>query len=156
MEQISQEELNERIALIKKFKSLLQQQRQKFQEYLTVLEKQETSIEKENANALLAHTELEQQVVANIMNLQKVIVPMSELYASKTENLADENITNIQKELDDLQTKVLAQNEKNRILLKSHITQIRAQIQSLQNPYKTNRSVYAQKQNVGSMVAVEI
>ena len=82
MEQITQEELNERIALLKKFRLLLEKQREKFREYLTVLEKQENSIEDENAEKLLAHTELEQQVVANIMNLQKVIVPMSELNKS--------------------------------------------------------------------------
>lgn len=101
MAEISQEELNERIALLKKFRSLLLQQRKKFQEYLTVLEKQETSIESENSEKLLAHTELEQQVVSNIMNLQKVIVPMSELYKERGAHLEEESVVAIQKDLDD-------------------------------------------------------
>lgn len=155
MSEISQEELNERVALLKKFKSLLIQQRAKFQEYLTVLEKQENSIETENSEKLLAHTELEQQVVANIMNLQKVIVPMSELYKERGEHLEEESVISIQKELDDLQKQVLVQNERNRELLKSHIVQIRTQIASLKNPYKNNRSVYAAKETVGNLVAVE-
>nr|WP_318681596.1 flagellar biosynthesis protein FlgN [uncultured Treponema sp.] len=155
MAEISQEELNERIALLKKFRSLLLQQRKKFQEYLTVLEKQETSIESENSEKLLAHTELEQQVVSNIMNLQKVIVPMSELYKERGAHLEEESVVAIQKDLDDLQQKVLEQNAKNRELLKAHIVQIRSQISSLKNPYKNNRSIYAEKATVGNLVAVE-
>ncbi|MGN0738784.1 MAG: flagellar biosynthesis protein FlgN [Treponema sp.] len=155
MEQITQEELNERIALLKKFRLLLEKQREKFREYLTVLEKQENSIEDENAEKLLAHTELEQQVVANIMNLQKVIVPMSELYKSKGEGIKDNSVNEIQKDLEDLQKKVLAQNQKNRELLKTHITQIRTQIATLKNPYKNARSIYAEKAATGSFIAVE-
>lgn len=155
MAEISQEELNERIALLKKFRSLLLQQREKFQQYLTVLEKQETSIESENSEKLLAHTELEQQVVSNIMNLQKVIVPMSELYKERGAHLEEESVVAIQKDLDDLQQKVLEQNAKNRELLKAHIVQIRSQISSLKNPYKNNRSIYAEKATVGNLVAVE-
>lgn len=155
MAEISQEELNERIALLKKFRSLLLQQREKFQEYLTVLEKQETSIESENSEKLLAHTELEQQVVSNIMNLQKVIVPMSELYKERGAHLEEESVVAIQKDLNDLQQKVLEQNAKNRELLKAHIVQIRSQISSLKNPYKNNRSIYAEKATVGNLVAVE-
>ena len=60
--ELTQEELNERVALLKKFRGLLEQQRAKFQEYLTVLEKQQDSISTENTDALLAHTELEQQI----------------------------------------------------------------------------------------------
>ena len=48
--EISQEELEERIAIIKRFKKLLQQQRNKFEEYLLVLEKQSGKIEKEDYN----------------------------------------------------------------------------------------------------------
>ena len=155
MAEISQEELNERIALLKKFRALLLQQREKFQEYLSVLEKQETSIESENSEKLLAHTELEQQVVSNIMNLQKVIVPMSELYKERGAHLEEESVVAIQKDLDDLQQKVLEQNAKNRELLKAHIVQIRSQISSLKNPYKNNRSIYAEKATVGNLVAVE-
>ena len=156
MEEISAQELEERVALLKKFRSLLQQQRDKFREYLTVLEKQENSITTENADALLAHTELEQQVVSNIMNLQKVIVPMSDLYKERGGDQKEASITSLQNDLSDLQDKVLAQNKKNRDLLRSHIASIRTQISSFRNPYKSRRSIYAEKTGTGSMVAVEV
>ena len=155
MEEISNQELEERVALLKKFRSLLQQQRDKFREYLNVLEKQENSITSENADALLAHTELEQQVVSNIMNLQKVIVPMSDLYKARGGDQKEESIASLQNDLSSLQDKVLAQNKRNRDLLKSHIASIRTQIASFRNPYKSRRSIYAEKSGNGSLVMVE-
>lgn len=156
MEKISAQELEERVALLKKFRELLQQQREKFREYLNILEKQENSIETENPDALLAHTELEQQIVSNIVNLQKVIVPMSDLYNARGGNSnSEKSITDLQNDLSSLREKVLAQNAKNRDLLRVHITQIRTKINSLRNPYKNARSVYSEKNAVGSVLAVE-
>ncbi len=158
MAELTQEELNERVALLRKFRSVLEQQRNKFQEYLTVLEKQQDSITKENPESLIAHTELEQQVVKNIANLQKVIVPMSKMYKQSVpmaHTTEDAGITQIQNELNDLQSRVLKQNQINRDLLREHIESIRNQIQNFKNPYKNARSVYAQPQRVASFVEVE-
>ena len=158
MQELSQNEIDERVAVLKRFKTLLKQQRDKFREYLSVLEKQQTSITEENTDALIAHTELEQQVVSNIAGLQKVIVPMVEMYSS-IRCSAPENETraleSIQQDLDRLQSQILAQNEKNRSLLRIHIADIQKQMEHIKNPYRGNRSVYAQKQSVGSFVEVQ-
>lgn len=158
MAELTQQELDERVALLRKFRSLLEQQRSKFQEYLTVLEKQQDSITKENPESLIAHTELEQQVVKNIANLQKVIVPMSKMYSQSlpmAHTSEEAGISQIQNELNDLQSRVLKQNQINRDLLRDHIESIRNQIQNFKNPYKNARSVYAQPQRVASFVEVE-
>ena len=161
MAAISQEELEERVAIIHRFKALLEQQRGKFQEYLTVLEKQQDSITTENPENLLAHTELEQQIVKNLSSLQKVIVPLKKLYNAGTADAGaadaareDAEIKKIQDELSDLQMKVLKQNEINRDLLKVHIGQLRTQMENFKNPYKNNRRVYAaaQQQRVARLV----
>ena len=157
MAEISKEELDERVATLKHFRKLLEQQRAKFQEYLNVLEKQQTSIAKEDTDALVAHTEIEQQVVKSIANLQKVIVPMQKLYDANV-GKEEKEIKDIQNELENLQTKVLAQNEKNRELLKSHIIELRTRISSAQNanPYRNAASVYAASaRNSGRMIEVE-
>ncbi len=161
MAEITQEELNERVAILRRFRSLLEEQRGKFREYLTVLEKQQDSITAENPESLLAHTELEQHVVKNITNLQKVIVPMAKMYKANAGNYispaAEEaEITKIQNDLSDLQDKVLKQNAINRDLLKVHIEQLRSQISNFKNPYKANRSVYTTVQPVAQMVHVEV
>ena len=108
MEQkLTQAELDERILILKRFRSLLEQQRTKFQEYLKVLEAQESKISEEDAEALLAHSELETEIVANIGSLQKVIVPMQDLYnrsRAATYNPADAvPITRIQSDIEKLQ-----------------------------------------------------
>lgn len=158
MEEITQEELNERVEILKKLRALLEMQRNKFREYLKVLEQQEHSIETENSEALIMHTELEQEVVKGIANLQKVIIPMSELYKSSSSsdgNISDSAVNELQKDLSTLQNKILAQNEKNRELLRTHMTQIKTQIEQFKNPYRNVKSVYAQKVTAGNFVEVE-
>ena len=154
--EITQKELDERVALLHRLKTLLEQQRNKFREYLNILEKQQDSISKEDPESLIAHTELEQQIVRNIANLQKVIVPMSKMYKNSDngKNPAIE-IQNLQKDLNDLQNKVLKQNQINRDLLRVHIDSIKSQIQNFRNPYKNANSVYAQTQPVAQLVQVE-
>lgn len=157
---ISQEELEERIAIIKRFKKLLQQQRSKFEEYLVALEQQQKKIVIEDGDALIAHAELENQIVANIASLQKVIVPMQGMYdavvpeVSKTEAAS---IQNLQSDLEDLQKQVLIQNESNRKMLKAHINRLKTQINAVRiaNPYRGKNSIYAEKNAVGSMISIE-
>ena len=153
MANISQEELEERVRLLHRFKDLLQQQRAKFQEYLNVLEKQQDSITEENADNLMVHTELGKQVVQNLVNLQKVIIPMKKMCPVQN----DEEIQNLQEELVDLQDNVSNQNEINRDLIRIHMESLISRINNFKNPYKNNRSVYASSQSnkVASLVSVE-
>lgn len=157
---LSQEELNERIQILKKFRQLLEQQRTKFQEYLKVLEAQESKINEENAEALLAHSELEAQIVKGIGSLQKVIVPMQDLVTrthAATYNPADAKpIEDIKAELAKLQGQVLKQNEKNRNLLKFHMAEVKEQIQEFKNPYRSLNSVYFTTMTTGSRIQVEV
>ena len=157
-ERLSQEELDERIAILRRFRSLLEQQRSKFEEYLHVLELQESKINEEDADALIAHSELESQIVQGIGSLQKVIVPMQKLYNSKAASYNPQDaipVEKLQKDLVRLQSQVLEQNEKNRTLLKSHIEELRKQMVQMKNPYRTRTSVYAEKSSVGSRILVE-
>lgn len=163
--EISQDELNERVAILKRFRTLLEQQRGKFQEYLTVLEKQQDSITTQDPEAIMAHTRLEEQVVNNIANLQKVIVPMTKMYNSVkattnhqvvNEDKEADEIDKIQNELFDLQSKVLMQNQLNHELLQVNLNQIKTQMQNFKNPYRNASSVYAQKQPVATMVEINV
>lgn len=140
---ISEDELNERIAILKRLKSVLLEQRKKFKEYLVVLEKQAQSIDNKDTDVLLSHAELEQSIVKNITNLQKVTKPLESLYSDFSKDIPlPAEIPSLKADLVTLQKKVLAQNEKNRMILKSHLNTIKAQITQLQNPYKTTQSVY--------------
>ncbi|MBP5284081.1 MAG: flagellar export chaperone FlgN [Treponema sp.] len=159
---LTQEQLDERIAILKRFRTLLQQQRNKFQEYLNVLEKQQDKIECDDGDAIIAHAELETQIVANIASLQKVIAPMQDMYNAVAVGpgipVADGmSVEKMQAELASLQQKVLIQNERNRSLLRAHITQIRGQLAGMNamNPYRGRTSVYAERGAVSSSVVLE-
>ena len=161
MEQrLTQAELDQRILILKRFRSLLEQQRTKFQQYLKVHEAQESKITEEDAESLLAHSELETEIVANITSLQKVIVPMEALYnksKAATYNPAEAvPVSRIQSDLKKLQSQVLAQNERNRVLLKSHMESLRQQISEFKNPYRTVSSIYTKTATAGSRIQVNV
>ena len=164
MAEISEDELNERVLVLRRFRSLLEMQRKKFYDYLEILEKQQDSINAENADIVASHAELETQVVEGICNLQKVIVPMAKLYYGGTEGgvksgsvaAEDERVREIQSDLNRLQAQVLAQNQKNRALLKSYLVHLREQIDTFQNPYAGRQSVYAAAAAAsGALVALD-
>ena len=156
---LSQNEINERVAILKRFRHLLEQQRKKYKEYLVVLEKQQEGIKSEDDTVIVAQAELEQQIVSNITNLQKVIVPIEKMYKEKGITLTAE-IPQIQKELTELQEAVLTQNEKNRTLLKEHMEELKSRISNFSNPrmnpYAKNTSIYSQKVSTPSIIDVEI
>jgi len=159
---ISEKELEERVALLKRFKDLLEKQRQKFRDYLNVLEKQADVIENQDTEALMIHTELEQQIVANIQNLQKVIEPIEQMYVESSLNSDDSKILSnsleipiLKTDLQKLQNEVLAQNSKNRQMLKVQIEELRTKIQGLKNPYKYNKSIYSNTESSASIISIE-
>lgn len=155
--ELSKEELDERVAILKRFRKLLEQQRNKFQEYLMVLESQEGKITEENTDSIMAHTELENQIVKNLASLQKVIVPMQGMYNAIMPGVpvADNaKVEQLQLDLANLQKQVLAQNERNRSLLQNQMNKIKNQLggMNLMNPYRGRSSVYAEKTAVGSVI----
>ena len=136
-------EIAERIAVLKRFRTLLEQQRLKFHEYLTVLEKQEKSISAENTDAIMQHTELEESIVAELFTIQKVIDPLEYMYTNMCAETADSEIPHLKTDLNDLQQKILDQNKKNRELLQTYLTDLRRQVLSLKRPYAHKESIYA-------------
>ena len=154
MEQVlTQEQIDERVCVLKRLKELLQQQRVKFQEYLTVLEKQEFSITDGDAQKLTAHTQLEENILNNLQSLQKVIVPMEEMY--KKTHLSDAEIPVLKADLSSLQQKVQAQNEINRTKLTSSLAVVRTKLSNFNNPYKKAKSVYTKAQTTATMISLE-
>jgi len=126
---------------------------------LNVLEKQQTVIQNQDTEALLVHTEIEQQIVANIQNLQKVIEPIEQMYISSSldseKNNLDIEIPTLKTDLAKLQKDVLNQNNKNRELLKTQMAQLREKIDGLKNPYKYNKSIYSKSDSTATIISIE-
>lgn len=158
---LSQEELDERIAILKRYRALLEQQRNKFQEYLAVLEKQSDAISTRSTEKIAAHTQIEDQLVAHLANLQKVISPMEKLYEEKhvsaglpSSAFDSDPIPELKNELARLRERVLMQNQMNREMIQERLIETKPVIQNFRNPYSKARSIYAHQDQSARLVSV--
>ncbi|GMO50941.1 MAG: hypothetical protein Pg6C_15260 [Treponemataceae bacterium] len=166
---LTQAQVDERKAVLRRFRELLEAQRAKFREYLDVLEKQGRVIADENTEAIFAHTELEQHIVGSIVTLQKAIQPIEAMYHAiiapsgglKADAIAGDNdassppIPALQTDLENLQKQVLERNEKNRELLKTRLTQIKHQLNTFYNPYHSKSVYAASAEQTASLVQID-
>jgi hypothetical protein len=150
--EISPEEVVRRVAVLKRFRELLSAQRDRFREYLEVLDRQKDVIEQGNPDELTAHVEMEAQIVADIFSIQKVIDPLEDMYraaypltaANRLAGSPDTaEIPSLKSALDGLKIEAAARMERNKDLLSRRMTEIRSEIKTLRkNPYTRGRSVY--------------
>ena len=154
-QELTQEQIEGRVALLKRFRQLLEEQRSKFREYLVVLERQAQTISTNNIDAMVRHTEIEQSIVSELYSIQKVIDPLEVMYRDIHPGASDTEIPKLKTDLEHLRKEVLVQNEKNRELLKSHMTVLRQQVLSLKNPYANRTSVYASDSQSATTIDIQ-
>ena len=145
---ISDSELAQRVAVIKRFKELLVQQRDRFQSYLTVLDKQQLLIGYGSADEITAHVELEEQIVADIFSIQKVIAPLEIMYNATDTATGDaagtdandlgtfitiNDVPALKATLEDLKTQAVVRSGQNRDLLSRRMEEINKDIQAIKN-----------------------
>lgn len=151
---LTEEQVAERVSILKRFKKLLDEQRAKFRDYLSVLEKQEKMISSGDVDAIVRHTELEQGIISEIYTIQKVIDPLENMYRATHPDQRDAEIPRLKTDLEKLRKDVLVQNEKNRELLKSHMQLLRQKVLSIKNPYANRSSVYASDAHTASVIDI--
>ncbi|MDR0495236.1 MAG: flagellar biosynthesis protein FlgN [Treponema sp.] len=143
-EPIDEDELAQRVALLRRFRELLMQQRERFQGYLATLEKQQRVIESGSADELLAYVELEEQMVADIFSIQKVIDPLEEMYRAAVPLSSAGDVPSLKTTLESLKNQAVTRSAHNRELLSTRMAEIRAEIKGLRNnPFANlSRSMY--------------
>ncbi|MFP4376792.1 MAG: flagellar biosynthesis protein FlgN [Spirochaetales bacterium] len=125
---ITNDEREERIAILRRFKATVERQRARFAEYLRVLE---AGSDNETAEERLAfHIELEQQILAEIETFEQVAGPLEALYRAKDPTGA-ERIPKLRAALERTKLEVLARVTANQTLLRVQIAAIREQISAL-------------------------
>ena len=145
---LSQKELTQRVAVIKRFKELLKAQRDRFRAYLDALDKQKDAILGGTADDLIRHVELEEKIVADIFSIQKVIDPLEDMYYSvKQEAFAakdgGEEVSGLRDALEGLKAEAVVRSEQNRVLLSKRMAELRSEIKSLRsNSYSRRQSVF--------------
>jgi len=164
--EISESELAQRVAVIKRFKELLIQQRERFRNYLAVLDRQQLLIGYGSADEITAHVELEEQIVADIFSIQKVIEPMEVMYNAvggaaqgggadaDSDDLSKfgtfitiNDVPALKATLEDLKTQAVVRSVRNRDLLSSRMEEINADIQTLKNNPFISKARFSLYQN---------
>ena len=167
---ISEDELEQRVAVIKRFKDLLVQQRDRFRTYLDVLDRQQLLIGYGSAEEITAHVELEEQIVEDIFSIQKVIAPLEIMYnavSSARDVTPDDDIDDmgtfitindvpeLQATLEDLKVQAVARSMQNRDMLSGRMEKIDSDIQKIKNNPFMSKVRYSLYQNaVPSLVDV--
>jgi len=145
-------EIAQRVAILKRFKTLLTQQRDRFHSYLNLLEKQQNVIESGSADDLLSYVEIEERIVADIFSIQKVIDPLEEMYYTVVSGRYDvipvrsennDEVPGLKASLEKLKSEAVILSTKNKELLSKRMVELRAEIKSLRdNPYSAKRSSF--------------
>src|SRR5215510_13115055 len=134
---IKAEELAQRVAILRRFKTLLTQQRDRFKSYLELLDKQQNVIESGSAEDLLAYVEIEEKIVADIFSIKKVIDPLEEMYYSvvaghspeKTaKHESSDEVPSLKASLEKLQSEAIMRSTKNKELLSKRMLELRSEI----------------------------
>ncbi len=134
-EEISSEEVARRVAVLKRFRELLSQQRDRFREYLTVLDKQKDVIETGSAEDLISHVELEEKIVSDIFSIQKVIDPLEDMYKASFPQ-RESDVPSLKAALEELKTEAVTRSRRNQELLSKRMAELRSEIKLLKgNPY---------------------
>jgi len=121
----------ERVRILRRFKAAIERQRERFREYLRVLEAQhgnETLDEQ-----LLFHLELETQIFREIETFERIAGPLEKLYRDKDPDGALQ-LPRLREQLDRTRHEVLSRAAANKAALRAQLTSIRAEAsRSLQN-----------------------
>ncbi|MDR0487102.1 MAG: flagellar biosynthesis protein FlgN [Treponema sp.] len=143
---IDSAELAQRVGILRRFRTLLTQQRDRFRSYLEVLNKQQSVIESGGAEDLLTYVEIEEKIVADVFSIQKVIDPLEEMFDTVVSGFgprkdiissegADE-VPSLKAALETLKNEAVVRSTKNKELLSKRMVELRAEIKSLRNnPY---------------------
>lgn len=150
---VAQEEVERRVKLLKKLKENLLKQRDKFQNYMKVLDAEKDSIEQDQIEHLQTQVKIEENLVLEIHNFQKVIDPIEDVLQQAYPHEHDSEVTEIKVSLENLRQQVLDKNQTNRKLLSSKMGEVRTEILRLR-PLVRGKSLYGSSNQVSTLVDI--
>ncbi len=144
-------EKDQRVQILRRLKEHLQLQRKRFFDYLDVLDKEKKSIQQGRIEDLQAQIGLEETLVQEISAVQKVIVPLEEVYrASNGEE--DTDVEDMRTHLERLRETASERNKTNRMLLSSRMEEVRKEMASM----KPRRGAKLYQNNAESRGLIDI
>lgn len=127
--------------IAKRIRKNLEDQKIKLEEYLNVLESQEEDIEVQNPDKLLAHIELEKNIIDELSSFKKMLIPLEEYYDDLPFK-RDGSIDILKKNIDSLTENVNKKSEKNKLNLESVIENIKVKAKTFNKKKFATNSIY--------------
>ena len=127
--QLSQEELNERVDVLRRFKAALIAQRDRFRRYLEVLEAG-AQPDGTPLDDLEFHVEMERSIVREIGTFEKTIEPLEHLYRAHDPEGA-EQIPALREALQRTRDEVIRRTTANQEVLRAQLENLREEISAL-------------------------
>ncbi|MDR0731371.1 MAG: flagellar biosynthesis protein FlgN [Treponema sp.] len=154
---LDREEINQRVAVLRRFRALLVEQRDRFRAYLAELDKQKDVIETGSAEELIAHVAMEEKIVADIFAIQKVIVPLDMMYHSAPDSSgAATEVQGLKNALDNLKNEAVIRSNRNKDILSQRMLEIREEIKFLRTNLRRPGGSYAPPNRPGGPSLVDI
>jgi hypothetical protein len=141
---LTQSEIDERAAILRRFREALLRQRERFSEYLQMLEQQSPGEDGSgwtNPEQIEIHVKMEEAIVHEIANFGQVVAPLQLMYQEIDPQGAAE-LPQLQASLERTRDEVLRRTERSRDLLKQQVSALRTEISELRVMRQT-RSLYA-------------
>jgi hypothetical protein len=155
MATITQEELKERVAVIKRFRELLCEQRERFRSYLNVLDKQKAVIEKGSSEDILSHIEIEEKMLSDIFSIQKVLTPLEPFYHTSIKTVEAPDVAKIQSALENLKTEASLKVKQNRDILSIRMNELKEEMKVFRNNPYAKRSLHLMEGDNASFVDIK-
>lgn len=132
---LSQSEINERVEILRRFREALVRQRERFREYLAMLEEQEQLQARGDEadrpeDRLEMHVRVEQEIVREIGTFQQVIEPLELMYREYDPSGA-EDLPRLRTSLDRAKEEILHRAAYTRELLQQQLESLRSEIAGL-------------------------
>ena len=141
---LTQGEIEERTAILRRFREALLRQRERFNRYLEMLEQQapgEDAGDRGDLHQIEIHVEMEQAIIHEIASFEQVIEPLQLMYREHDPDGAAD-FPHLKAAFERTRDQVLRHTVRSRELLKQEISSLRSEISSLRI-MRRNQSLYA-------------
>jgi len=127
--------------LAKRIRENLLSQKEKLQNYLAILEMEESDIKSQDADRLIRHIEAEKNIIDELNSFKKILDPLEVIY-SNSPYKKDSAIAELKNGIKKLSTQVAIKSEKNKEILDTVIKGVKL---NLKNKQKLNVGVNSYK-----------
>lgn len=125
--------------IAKKIRKTLFEQKAKLEDYVILLEKEAEDIVNKDPDKLIAHINLEKNILTDLSMLKKVINPLQVIYLNSPYK-KDNSIIDLENSIDKLTNQIKEKSGKNKEQLETSLDQVKTELKGIRKKGITNSS----------------